>query len=137
MPGKVRGIMSIVDRGYELDAKLKKLNKEMDYIKSMIRRHAKVTMNPYIKGNVGKVTVSDHTVSSVSPASAYIAVNETIETFFSIVKVNLSDLRGAIGKIEAERLISGKTTKFHVVKFHSAGDYVEVPGDRKSRKMDI
>ena len=134
---KVRGIMSMIDRGFELNKIIKDFNDEMEVIKSNIRQHAKASKNQYIKGTKGKVTVGDYTSSIIDPSKAYEELGNNLEKLFAVVKVNSGSLKTYLGNKIVDRITSKKTQRYHTVKFYEINEHVDFKNGRKTRKMDI
>lgn len=112
-------IKELVDRGFELSAKIKELEKSLAEVKGEIKAYAKKHKSSSIEGQKSVATLSPYTTTTCAPEDLLAKLKELKRAgeFTSLVNVAIGPTKKAIGEMILSEIAETNTIPYHVVKF--------------------
>jgi len=112
-------IAELVDKGYELDSTIKKLKKELDEIKKLVKSHAKKYKQREVVGSKSMAVVSDTGYTTADPQLLYDHLDEQgrEHEFWSLVNVKITDAKKLLGETGMSVIGESGSIPFNKISF--------------------
>jgi hypothetical protein len=112
-------MQDLVDRGFMLDQRIKKAEKELDGIKRDIKKYGKERDDPVVEGLKSVAMLTDMGWSSIDAYKLYnwLEEQERETEFFDLVKPKVAEVKKAIGETAFGRIGKTGTLTYHKIQF--------------------
>lgn len=116
---KVVDVLSLVDRGYELDREIKEKEKELKAIKSKLTEFGQESGEKVLTGNIHSAVFSANTRNTVNPKQFFDAMKEkkNLPGFFESITVGITKAKTMMNEYDLEKITSTETDEFGKISF--------------------
>jgi hypothetical protein len=112
-------IVELVDKGFSVDQRIKKAEKELDAIKKILKLRAREEGEKVFVGQKARAVISDSSFASCDPKSLYQYMLDTgrEKDFWDLIKVKVDPTRKSIGETAFDTISTTTDLEYHKIQF--------------------
>lgn len=112
-------VVQLVERGYELDSKGKKIKTELDSIKSKLKEFGKKEQKKVLMGVDHTAVISAHKQSKIDPRAfyEYLKKKRKLDDFFACASITMESAKGVVNELDLKEMTTSTENEYGAISF--------------------